>query len=83
MPKLLTQGVSLEPKNGRQLIGIVAGFSSESASKNLVRAVCHPDWRAIFPAVSTSSVRQFDVASALNHLDESLYRNCLMEISVA
>jgi len=31
MPKLLTQGVSLEPKNGRQLIGIVAGFSSESA----------------------------------------------------
>lgn len=52
-------------------------------SKNLVRAVCHPDWRAIFPAVSTSSVRQFDVASALNHLDESLYRNCLMEISVA
>ena len=29
MPKLLTQGVSLEPKNGRQLIGIVAGFKSE------------------------------------------------------
>ena len=29
MPKLLTQGVSLEPKNGRSLIGIVAGFKSE------------------------------------------------------
>ncbi|WP_439604553.1 hypothetical protein [Shinella sp.] len=29
MPKLLTQGVSLEPKTGRQLIGIVAGFKSE------------------------------------------------------
>lgn len=29
MPKLLTQGVSSEPKNGRQLIGIVAGFKSE------------------------------------------------------
>ena len=29
MPKLLTQGVSLEPKNGRLLIGIVAGFKSE------------------------------------------------------
>lgn len=29
MPKLLTQGVSSEPKTGRQLIGIVAGFKSE------------------------------------------------------
>jgi hypothetical protein len=29
MPKLLTQGVSLEPKTGRLLIGIVAGFKSE------------------------------------------------------
>ena len=29
MPKLLTQGVSLEPEPGRQLIGIVAGFKSE------------------------------------------------------
>jgi hypothetical protein len=29
MPKLLTQGVSLEPKPGRQLIGIVAGFKLE------------------------------------------------------
>ena len=29
MPKLLTQGVSSEPKTGRQLIGIVAGFKSK------------------------------------------------------
>jgi len=29
MPRLLTQGVSLEPETGRQLIGIVAGFKSE------------------------------------------------------
>ena len=29
MPKLLTQGLSLEPETGRQLIGIVAGFKSE------------------------------------------------------
>jgi len=29
MPKLLTQGVSSEPKTGRHLIGIVAGFKSE------------------------------------------------------
>lgn len=29
MPKLLTQGVSLEPRTGRSLIGIVAGFKSE------------------------------------------------------
>ena len=29
MPKLLAQGVSAEPKTGRHLIGIVAGFKSE------------------------------------------------------
>jgi len=32
MPKLLSQGVSSEPETGRSLIGIVAGFVSESAA---------------------------------------------------
>ncbi|MCY1306636.1 hypothetical protein D9M68_431270 [compost metagenome] len=56
MPKLLTQGVSSEPETGRSLIGIVAGFRSESATscfnwrklaaQGAFTATASQEWRA-------------------------------------